>query len=130
MIETFIANGIIPKLVPELSVLDGIEAARQTLAYTWFNSEACYDGIEHLRGYSREWDEKNQIYRSRPKHDQHSHAADAYRYLALSTVKRNSQRVDEKPRSGLKTHEAQGAHYAFSLEDLWDLGPVKSARIG
>ncbi len=130
MIETFIANGIIPKLVPELSVLDGIEAARQTLQYTWFDQEKCYDGIEHLRGYSREWDEKNQIYRSRPKHDQHSHAADAFRYLALSTVRRNSQRVDGKASSGLKPQQTQGAHYAFSLEDIWDCAPIKSTRIG
>jgi hypothetical protein len=100
------------------------------LQYTWFDQEKCYDGIEHLRGYSREWDEKNQIYRSRPKHDQHSHAADAFRYLALSTVRRNSQRVDGKASSGLKPQQTQGAHYAFSLEDIWDCAPIKSTRIG
>ena len=129
MIEQFLAAGITPRLVPELSVLDGIEAARLTLPTCYFDQTKCYDGIEHLRGYSREWDEKNQMYRSRPKHDQHSHAADAFRYLALA-AKRISRRVDDAPTVGLKPQEAKGAHYAFSLDDIWDCGPVQSARIG
>lgn len=129
MIEQFLSAGITPKLVPELSVLDGIEAARQTLGYTWFDQTKCYDGIEHLRGYSREWDEKNQTYRSRPKHDQHSHASDAFRYLALSGVRRISPRIDQPSTGGLKPRE-RGANYAFALEDIWDCGPIQSTRIG
>jgi phage terminase large subunit len=128
MIEQFLEAGITPRLVPELSVLDGIEAARLTLPFCHFDQTKCYDGIEHLRGYNREWDEKNQMYRSRPKHDQHSHASDAFRYLALA-AKRISRRVDDVPTVGLK-QQAQGAHYAFSLNDLWDTGPVQSTRIG
>lgn len=130
MVEQFIAAGIAPRLVPELSLLDGIEAARQTLAYTWFNEEKTRDGIDHLVGYCREWDERSQTFRSRPKHDQHSHAADAFRYLALASTQRIFPRIDKTPTSGIKPREAQGAHYAFSLEDIWDCGPRTSTRIG
>ncbi len=130
MIEQFLEAGITPRLVPQLSVLDGIEAGRQTLAYTYFNEETTRDGLDHLVGYSREYDEKTQTFRSRPKHDQHSHAADAFRYLALAAPKRISRRVDDTPTVGLKPQQAQGAHYAFSLDDIWDTGPVTSTRIG
>jgi hypothetical protein len=129
MIEQFLAAGITPRLVPELSVLDGIEAARLTLPNCYFDQTKCYYGIEHLRGYSREWHEKNQIYRSRPKHDQHSHASDAFRYLALA-AKRVSRGVDSTATCSVQSNRAQGANYAFALDDIWDCGPTQSTRIG
>ena len=128
-IEQFLESGIHPKLVPELSVLDGIEASRLTLPHCWFDQQRCYDGIEHLRGYMREWDEKNQVYRSRPKHDQHSHASDAFRYLSLASTKRISKRIANLPikevNIGVETPK-----YGFCLEDIWDCGPRQSNRIG
>ena len=129
IIEQFLANGIVPKLVPELSVIDGIEAARLTLPQCYFDQAKCYEGIEHLRAYSRDWDEKNQVFRSRPKHDQHSHASDSFRYFSLA-AKRISQSVAESPTNTVKPREAQGAHYAFCLEDIWDCGPRTTGRIG
>jgi len=128
IIEQFLANGIKPQIVPEMSLQDGIEAARLVLPKCYFNEISTYEGVEHLRAYMREWDEKTQTFRNRPKHDQHSHGADAFRYMALSVrpVSSKSQggtRIPTKP-------DAQGAHYAFSLDDIWDTGPKASTRIG
>lgn len=126
IIEQFLIAGITPRLVPEMSLQDGIEATRIVLPKCYFDEKATYDGLEHLRAYMREWDERTQTYRNRPKHDQHSHAADAFRYLALAAKpisgKLSSADVRITPRSG--------SSYAFSLDDVWDCRPKTSRRIG
>jgi phage terminase large subunit len=127
IIEQFLQNGIQPKLVPELSLQDGIEAARLILQDCWFDEEVTYDGVDHLRAYMREWDEKTQTYRNRPKHDQHSHASDSFRYLALAAKKTVRK---ARPNTKIASKGIGGASYAFSLEDIWDTAPVQSGRIG
>ena len=130
MIETFLQSGISPRLVPEMSLQDGIEAARQVIPNCWFNEAATYDGVEHLRAYCREWDEKTQTFRAKPKHDQHSHSADSFRYMALVAKKVGKQRANTTT-AAPKMSQEKGAHYAFALNDLWDTcGPQQSKRIG
>ena len=127
IIEQFLSNGIRPNLVPEMSLQDGIEAARLILPSCYFDEKPTYDGVDHLRAYMREWDERTQTYRNKPKHDQHSHAADSFRYLALAA------RPVGKSQGGHKIapkDKPKGAHYAFSLEDIWDTGPQATQRIG
>lgn len=36
-------------------------------------------GLEHLKRYKREWDDQLKVFNKDPKHDEHSHAADALR---------------------------------------------------
>ncbi len=127
IIEQFLANGIRPNLVPEMSLQDGIEAARLTIPTCYFDEEKTYEGLEHLRAYMREWDEKTQTYRNRPKHDQHSHASDSFRYLALAArpTSRKSSRV-----TTISSLPKGGASYAFALNDIWDCQAVQSGRVG
>lgn len=70
-------------IAPKLSIEDGIQAARSMLNRCWFDEEKCNRGIEALRQYRREFDEKNKTWRGRPLHDWSSHGADAWRYLAV-----------------------------------------------
>jgi hypothetical protein len=114
-------------MVPEMSLQDGIEAARLILNQCWFDETITYDGVEHLRAYMREFDERTQTYRNRPKHDQHSHASDAFRYLALAArpTSRKSQRVNT-----ITSLPKGGASYAFALNDIWDCQPTASGRVG
>lgn len=72
-------NGI--EIAPSLSVDDGIQATRLFLRTTWFDAERCKRGVEALRQYRRDWDEKGKTWRMRPLHDWTSHSADAMRYL-------------------------------------------------
>ena len=71
------------RVIPALPVDDGINAARVLLPRCWFDAAKCDRGLEALKQYRREWDEKGQVFRARPLHDWSSHAADAFRYLAL-----------------------------------------------
>ena len=61
----------------------------------WFNKETTKYGLECLRNYRREYNEKLSVYLEKPKHDFASHGSDAFRYLAMgidtsSTSKRSN----------------------------------------
>jgi phage terminase large subunit len=66
-----------------LPVHDGIQAARMLLPLCWFDAVKCKEGIEALRMYRREYDEKRQEFRNAPYHDWTSHPADAFRTFAM-----------------------------------------------
>ena len=70
-------------IAPRLSIDDGIQAARSMLNRCWFDEEKCNRGVEALRQYRREFDEKTKTWRGKPLHDWTSHSADAFRYLAI-----------------------------------------------
>ena len=129
MVEAFLQAGIKPRLVPNMGLLDGIEAARQVIPFCWFQETATYEGVEHLRGYSREWDEKTGTFRPNPKHDAHSHASDAFRYFAL-VARQIKSRVT--PARELRAHgEAPEAlQYQFCLDDIWSTAPKQNVRRG
>jgi len=71
-------------IIGQQEVADGINAVRLMLSRCWFDTDRCERGIEALKQYRREWDGKRQVWRERPLHDWASHAADAFRYGALS----------------------------------------------
>tara|TARA_Y100000310_G_C20690805_1_gene822057 strand:- start:118 stop:1332 length:1215 start_codon:yes stop_codon:yes gene_type:complete len=77
-------------VVPRISVADGIEAARNLLSKCAFDGEKCQRGLDALSQYYKEYDEKNQTFKEKPKHDWTSHASDAFRYLALTVVNRKT----------------------------------------
>ena len=83
-LETLDALGIRNiEIAPKLAVEDGIQAARTMIPKCWFDADNCTRGIEALRQYRRDFDEKLKTWRGRPLHDWTSHGADAFRYLAV-----------------------------------------------
>jgi phage terminase large subunit len=82
---------VVPK---DPSIEDGIESVRQLLPRCRFDSKNCYRGIEALKSYRKQWDEKLKVYRSKPLHDWASHGADAFRTLAGGLRARNPNRND------------------------------------
>jgi phage terminase large subunit len=70
--------------VPNVSIMDGIEAVRSTLPRIWIDRTNCKDLISAIRDYRREYDTKNKVYKSHPLHDANSHYADALRYMCLA----------------------------------------------
>jgi len=75
------------RIVPRLSVQDGIQAARKMFKHIWIDEVKCAEGINALRQYKREYDDKNQCFKTHPLHDWTSHAADAWRYMAVAWEK-------------------------------------------
>jgi phage terminase large subunit len=83
-IETMVAAGRRPVLVSDHHVDDGINATKLAFPRMIFNGTNCKIGIEALRQYRAEWDEKARVFRTVPRHDWASHPADALRYLAMA----------------------------------------------
>jgi phage terminase large subunit len=62
---------------------DGIEAIRTVLGRCWFDEDKCQRGIEALKGYKKEWNEKLMVYKDTPVHDWTSHGTDAFQTMAI-----------------------------------------------
>jgi phage terminase large subunit len=87
-VETLFALGRRPLIVPKHKVEDGINAARLAFPRIWFDRERCVAGLEALRQHRADFDERTKAFKDKPRHDWTSHAADAFRYLAMAWQER------------------------------------------
>ena len=76
--------GIDFTIAPKLSVQDGISAVRSHLKRCVFDKQNCSDGLEALRQYRTEYDDKRQVFSLRPLHDWTSDYADSMRYYCIT----------------------------------------------
>jgi phage terminase large subunit len=74
--------GIEAVVVPQYEELEGINVVRRMLGRTWIDPVRCERGLEALRGYRREYDERLRDWKKSPLHSWESHGADALRYFA------------------------------------------------
>lgn len=82
-LEIAASLGIRFNIVPDISVADGIEAARSFIPRCWFDRERTERGRLALTSYRRVWDAKRKAFQSQPLHDWASNGSDAFRYLAV-----------------------------------------------
>jgi hypothetical protein len=101
----------IPRIVPHQNVMDGINAARITIGSAWFDEDKCHNGLEMLRAYRADYDDKRKVFTDKPRHDFASHGADSWRYLSLAW----REMQPEKPK-------------APPVRDSWDLAFERAAR--
>lgn len=80
-------------IAPKMPVDDGIQAVRLWLRNAYFDEGKCERGIESMRQYRRDWDEKAKNFKGRPMHDWTSHGADAMRYLVTGYKEAASKRT-------------------------------------
>ena len=78
-------------LAPLHRVEDGINAARMVLPRCWFDDKKCAREIDALKLYRADYDTALQALRPQPVHDWTSHAADLFRYLAMTLDRRAVQ---------------------------------------
>jgi phage terminase large subunit len=67
----------------QLPVSDGINAVRNLLPRCVFDAKKCEKGLNALREYRVDWDDKLKTPRKNPLHNWASHPADAFRELAV-----------------------------------------------
>jgi len=84
-IEQLLDAGFPCRKTPKLAIQHGIDAVRKIMPNILIDSSkgACFDGVEALRAYRREFNESTKMYHDTPKHDWASDGADAFRYFAL-----------------------------------------------
>ena len=101
--------------------MDGINSARLLLPRCWFDRTRCAAGLEALRQYRADYDEKLKTFRDKPRHDWTSHSADAFRYMAMAYKEIEAEPPRKEPR--MLTD--------LTLDELWDMQdkPASRARV-
>lgn len=129
MVEAF-GHGMV-KVVPKLAPLDGIQAGRWLLQKPVRFHKRCekHDGIEALRTYHRKWDEDKKVFDTHPEHDWSSHAADAFRYTAL-TVKTEKMLADnDRKRAAAPYAKMPQVKTIVTLDEMWPAAKSFKKRV-
>jgi phage terminase large subunit len=89
------AAGFKTKIIPRTPIADSINAARTIFRNCYFDRDNCYDGLQCLRHYKYEVDPDTKQFSRNPLHDQYSHGADAFRYIALGVQETRPKRAKQ-----------------------------------
>ena len=90
-------TGAFPHVLRQNDVMDGINALRVSMPRSRWDAVRCREGIEALRQYRTEYDEKLKTFKDRPRHDWTSHTADAARYMAMAWRELRAEPSPPKP---------------------------------
>ncbi len=96
------------RIVPRLSVQDGIAAAKLVWPNVWIDEFRCARLIECLREFRYDM----ALDRPAPIHDEFSHAADAFRYMAVALQ-------PEKPKTQVKYNPEGWNRFTRSSNQAW-----------
>lgn len=76
--------GIDFRIVPKLTVDDGINSVRMRFNTLWIDQVKCEKFLDAITQYRKEWSDKMGEFKMHPLHDWTSHAADMLRYWAVT----------------------------------------------
>lgn len=113
--ETAAALGIKFAVAPKLSIADGIDAARGLFDKCWFDREKTKDGVNALKNYRKQYDEKRKTYLNQPYHDWSSNGADAFRMLAVAVDFKRRDISVEQPDKYKRAQQPQGGGGAVGV---------------
>lgn len=112
-LEMLAAWGIRGRVLPRSNIEDGIAAVRLLLPRCRFDSKKCDKGLEALRQYQKAWDDTRKDFMPRPLHDWTSHAADAFRYLAVGIKNQARENVKIQQRINAMNGEYDPLEQSF-----------------
>ena len=117
--------GCLDVLPRTANVNEDIHAVRQVLPICYFDINKCKIGLKALAAYEKGYDDKNQRYKDKPKHNWASHAADSFRQFAVDfdgTLNDNyNGSFGGNGRLNSKQEEMeQYAQESFDLSDSYD----------
>jgi hypothetical protein len=75
--------GIPFKIVPSVSIEEGISNVRAIFHRCWFDEKRCKNLLKCLENYHKQYIEKYNVYADQPVHDWSSHASDAFRMMGI-----------------------------------------------
>ncbi|MEP7454293.1 terminase family protein [Phyllobacterium sp. SB3] len=75
------------------SVIGDIELVRTMLNRCWFDKDLCQRGLECLKMYQSQYNERMQVLSNKPLHNWASNGADSFRYSVVSNVEARAKRT-------------------------------------
>jgi len=96
------------QICPNISVEDGINAARTVFESCVFDEANTQDGWQCLSHYQYEMDDDAGTFKKTPLHNWASHGADAFRYLAVALRETRPKPLQGKPKKVTIQLPAQG----------------------
>lgn len=87
--------------------------ARPKFSLCWFDEEKCQRGLECLRAYHYEYDDKNKLLRNKPEHDWSSHSSSAFIYALMA----KTEQLDVKLKVKFKSYTPKAFR---KTKDNWD----------
>jgi hypothetical protein len=120
------------RIVPRLSVADGINAVRTLFPRMWFDQNRCADGVQALGYYRYEVDPNTGQFSRNPLHDAASNGADALRYVAVAMQKaRRAEGQEPPPRFPRPIEHRRGANLNWmSRSPAWPADFAMAALSG
>lgn len=98
-----LAPGWTWRIVPRVDEIQhGIQQTRDAFSTCWFDETECKPGLEHLSLYRREWNDRLATWGTKPRHDEHSEAADAFRQFAQGFID-IAVRAGARPKRGTRS---------------------------
>lgn len=115
VLDQFLQAGMKCSIVPQVRIVDRINAARSVAPRCRFARTRCAKGLQILRDWAFKYDEERKTFSREPDHNYASHGGDAFSYGA--TMVREFLEAEAQP----DRHRDIGhpATYAFSLDQLW-----------
>jgi hypothetical protein len=106
-LETARQLGLNFRVAPKTGIEDGIEAVRNILPRCYFDANRgdMEMGIEALKQYQKEYDDKRQVFKNKPLHDWTSHAADAFRMMATVAKRLVSDKKKKHPSRAISDYD-------------------------
>lgn len=88
-------DGFKVRIVPKISVAEGIQAARTIFPTCWFHEGDCGSGLDALRNYHYDVkdDQGGETRSKNPVHSWASHGADAFRYMGVALREETPKKV-------------------------------------
>lgn len=72
------------EVVPAMNPQERVHATRLIFPALWFDSVLCEKGLDAIRNYRKEYDEKRLVFKENPLHDWSSHGADSFGMIGVT----------------------------------------------
>ena len=87
------------RIVPKMSLENGINSARLLIEKCYFDTDKCKAGLDALMNYRWDYNKRLEELKHTPLHDWSSHASDSFRYAAVS-MKEDRPAMEQPKMSG------------------------------
>ncbi len=91
------------EVVPNVPIMDGIDAGRRLFAKLYVDKTKCAEWLDAIPQYTKVYDEENKTFKNKPLHDWTSNFADEHRYAALVHDQFNNELDQHTIQSVLET---------------------------